>query len=175
MPGAHQVIGRCLAGGVRGVGLISRLLGEKAVLAQAAVHLIGGDVVEAELGLALSVQTAPVFARRLQQGISANDVGLDKVGRAGDGAIHMRFRGQVHHGRRLMLAEHPSDFGRITDVHLFKAITRIIRHRSERLQIARVGQLVEIDHAAIGIVDELTNDGGADEARAAGDEDSFIS
>ncbi|MNH00382.1 hypothetical protein D3C79_595730 [compost metagenome] len=54
---------------------------------QIAIHLIGGNMVEAESALAHLVQAAPICAGSFQQHIGANDISLDKIGRPGDGAI----------------------------------------------------------------------------------------
>ena len=79
----------------------------------------------------------------------------------------------MHHCVGLVFAEYARHFRGIADIDLLKAVARIVRDRSQRLQVARVSQFVDIDHAAIGIVDELTDDCRTDESGSAGDEYLF--
>ncbi|MNQ91497.1 hypothetical protein D3C85_1068810 [compost metagenome] len=91
-------------------------------MGQIAIHLIGGDVVEAKGGLAPFIQIFPISAGRFQQDISADDIGFDKIGRAGNGTIDVTLGGQVHHGIGLMLGKHPIQLGAIADIHLLEHI-----------------------------------------------------
>ncbi len=50
------------------------------------------------------------------------------------------------------------------------AIARIVRHRRERVEIARIGELVDDQHVMRRLADEVAHDRRADEAGAAGDE-----
>ncbi|MNF00178.1 hypothetical protein D3C80_1989700 [compost metagenome] len=94
MPGADQVIGRGLAGRVGRAGRIGRGFGEEVIHAvQVAVHLVGGNVMEAEGRLALGLQRHPIGADAFQQAVGADNVGLDEVGGAVDRAVHMGFGG----------------------------------------------------------------------------------
>jgi bifunctional N-acetylglucosamine-1-phosphate-uridyltransferase/glucosamine-1-phosphate-acetyltransferase GlmU-like protein len=79
---------------------------------------------------------------------------------------------QVHDDVRLMLLEHPGDVFGVANIHLLETITRILGDLQQRLQIARIGQLVEIDDLVSGIVQKVANDGGADESGSTGDENS---
>lgn len=76
-------------------------------MGQITIYLISGDMVEAEGRPAHIIQTVPVSASRFQQHIGADDIGLDKVSRACDGAVNMALSGQMHHGIRLVQGKHP--------------------------------------------------------------------
>ena len=92
-------------------------------MGQIPIHLVGGDMVEAEGRLAYLIQTVPVGAGRFQQHIGADDIGLDKVSRPCNGAINMALGGQVHHRIRLVQGKHPIQLCAIADIHLLKRIT----------------------------------------------------
>jgi len=89
---------------------------------QVAVHLVGGDVVEAEGLAALGRQALPVGAGGFEQLIGADDVGLDEFGRAVDGTVDVRFGGQVHDGVRLEVQQRLADPLTIGDVGLEELI-----------------------------------------------------
>ena len=76
----------------------------------------------------LAGQAVPVVAGRLEQGVGADDVGLDELGRAVDGTVDMALGGQVHDAVGLVLGEQAADFGGIADVDLFEAVARIAGH-----------------------------------------------
>ena len=69
-----------------------------------------------------------VITRCLKQCVGADDVGLDKLAGAVDGAIHMRLGGKVHDGIGLMLVKNAFYFLRITDINVFKSIAITIAH-----------------------------------------------
>src|SRR6185295_5169837 len=46
----------------------------------------------------------------------------------------------------------------------------MVGHLLERLEVAGVGQFVDIDHGLAGLCDQESHERGADETRAAGDE-----
>jgi hypothetical protein len=60
----------------------------------------------------------------------------------------------------------------IGDVGLHERDARILQRRLEIQQAARVGQLVDDDDAIGSVVERVLNEVGADETRAAGDEQS---
>ena len=41
----------------------------------------------------------------------------------------------------------------------------------QRFEVAGVGELVDVRHRPVGVADDVTDDGRADEPRAAGDQD----
>src|SRR5204862_6075809 len=82
VPGAHEVIGSGLRGGVGRVRLIAARLGEFAVRPEGTEYLVSRDVVKPEGAGALGRQPAPVVERGFQQQIGALDLGLDKNARS---------------------------------------------------------------------------------------------
>ena len=85
----------------------------------------------------------------------------------------MAFGGEMHHGVRLKALEHLAHLRRIGDVRAHERVARIVRHRRERIQIARIGELVDHQHLMVGLADDVANHRGADEARAAGDQNAL--
>src|ERR1700719_2823460 len=99
------------------------------------VDLVGADVDETSLG-----KVAGCF----QQAPGADNVGLEKGGSVLDAAIHMRLRGEVHHGFK-PVAEQFSDCRTVGDVTANEVVARIMRDVREAFRVDCVGQLVEID------------------------------
>ena len=85
----------------------------------------------------------------------------------------MAFRSQVHHGIRLVLCEYAVEFGAVANIHLLKSIARIACYLSQRFQIAGISQLIDIDDRVLGVLDNMTDNGRTDKARAAGNKDFF--
>ncbi|MNP28632.1 hypothetical protein D3C76_1216080 [compost metagenome] len=134
-----------LGGGIRRAGCIGCGFGEQVIRAfQVAIHLIGGNMVKAECALLRRRQVTPIAAGRFEQAVSADNIGLDKVRRPIDGAIHMGFGRQVHHHSWLKLGKHHIECSTVADIHLIKAVTRRLSHRSNRFKVAGVGKFVEI-------------------------------
>ncbi|MNE44799.1 hypothetical protein D3C80_1390450 [compost metagenome] len=79
------MIGAGLTCRVRGAGLIGGLFGKEVFRAfEVAIDFIGGDVVKAKVFLLFRRQAVPVLATGFKQGVGADDIGLDEVGRAAD-------------------------------------------------------------------------------------------
>ena len=78
---------------------------------------------KAEVRLRFCIQPIPVTTHRFQQAESAHDIGLDKIFRAVNGAIHMTFRCKVHNGAWLMLCQQLCKRFTITDIGLHKNMT----------------------------------------------------
>ena len=85
----------------------------------------------------------------------------------------MAFRSQVHHGIRLVLCEYAVEFSAVANIHLLKSIARIIGYLGQRFQIAGISQLIDIDDRVLGVLDNMTDNGRTDKARAAGNKDFF--
>ena len=171
VPGAHQVVAGGLAGAVRAVGLVAVRLGKRRLArSQAAVDLVGGDVQKAKRRLGLGRQAFPIAAHRVQQMEGADDVGLDEFARAVNAAVHMALGGKVDHRARLVLGQQARDQGRVADVALNEVVAGIGLEAGQRLGIARVGQLVQIENRLVTLREPVEDEIGADEARAASDE-----
>ena len=94
-PGADQMVGRRLARGIRRARVVGCVFGEAAGRPQAAEHLVGRDMVEAEGSAGGRVEALPIGTRGGQQGEGADDVRVDEGGGAVDRPIDMAFRSQM--------------------------------------------------------------------------------
>ena len=104
--GAYQVVAGGLAGAVGAVGLVAVGFGEGGVSsAQRAIDLVGRNVQEAKAGFGFAFQPTPVGAHGFQQAKGADNVGLDEVFGAVDGAVHVAFGGEVDDGAGLVLGQ----------------------------------------------------------------------
>lgn len=61
-------------------------------------------------------------------------------------AIHVRLRCQVHHRIRLVLTEYPLQCRAVANIHLFKSIAVAGTDLRQRLEVAGIGQFVDVDH-----------------------------
>jgi len=113
----------------------------------------------------------PVLPRSLQKPESANDVGLDEVLGAVDGAVHMALGCEMHDGAGPMLGQQAVEQRDVGDVAVHEDVARVALQAVQVVQIARVGELVESDDAFVRLREPVEDEVGADEAGAAGDED----
>ena len=142
-----------LGGRIGTVGRVGRGLGEGRVCrAQRAIHLVGGDVQEAEAFLVGALQRAPVGAHRFEQVEGADHVGLDEIFGAVDRSVHMAFGGEVDHGARPVLRQQPLHQRTVADVALHEDVTGVAAQAGQILGIAGVGELVEIDHRLLRLL-----------------------
>ena len=106
-----------------------------------------------------------MFERRVEQPDGADDIRVDEYARAIDRAVDMAFRGQMHDRIDLFLCHQRPHERRIADVGLDEAVVRGRRHVTQRVQIAGIGELVDVnDSQPAG--DQQPNDSAADEAGA---------
>jgi hypothetical protein len=132
------------------------------------VHFVCADVVKAEAGFLFAFLGLPVLTGSFQRRVGADDVGFDELGRAIYGAVYMAFCSQVHDGIWLLLGQYAVDFGAVADVDLFEGVALAVAHLCQAFEVAGVGEFVEVDHFIFGVLDDVANDGGADEASATG-------
>ena len=146
--GADQMIGSRLRRRVRTVGRVRRRLAESRIVgAERSVDFIGGNVQETERRAIRFRQRRPISARFFQQAECAVDVGANKIVGAVNGAVDMAFGGEMNDGARLFAPKQVAQTIAIDNVALLKAIARIAFDGSQVLEIAGIGQLVEIDDA----------------------------
>ncbi len=113
----------------------------------------------------------PGLSGGLQHAEGAPQVGLDELGGPGDAAVHVALGGEVEElGDVVLLDEVP---GQLQVLH-------IAHHQLDTFQpldlgaVGGIGQLVQHQDAICGMVAvPAVHQVGADEARAAGDEDGF--
>ena len=80
---------------------------------------------------------------------------------------------QMHDDVRLEALEQLAHLRRVRDVGAHERVARIVRHGRERVEIARIGELVDHQHLMRRLADEVAHDRRADEAGAAGDENTL--
>ena len=81
----------------------------------------------------------------------------------------MGLGGQMHDGVRLEFQQrlaHPLTVG---DIGLQEPITITGFHFGERLEVAGVGQLVQVEDAVLGVLNEVADQSRADESGSPGD------
>jgi hypothetical protein len=111
-----------------------------------------------------------VAAHGFEQAEGAQHVGLHEVFGTVDRTIDMRFRGKVHNCTRFVLGQQAVDEGAVADVALHEDVFRIALERREGLEVACVGQLVEVHDRLFAVGDPVEYEIGADEASAAGNQ-----
>ena len=133
------------------------------VQGQVAVHLVGGNLMEA---------AHAVLAAGVHEGLGAQDIGAQEQPGVVHGAVHMGLRGEVHHDVRLFLRK--EGFHRLTvgDVPLDEAEVGVLHGLLQGGQVARVGQAVQADHSVLRVLFQfIVYKIAADETGAAGDDD----
>ena len=171
VPGAHQVVAGGLAGRVGAVGLEAVRFGEgRCVGCQAAVDLVGAHVQEAERGLLVSRKRRPMRTHRFEQAEGADDVGLNEVFGAMNGAVHMALGGEVDDRAGPVLGQQPGHQRTVADVALHEHMACIALQAGQVFQVARVGEFVEIDDGFGRLGKPVEHEVAADEAGAASDE-----
>ncbi len=72
-----------------------------------------------------------------------------------DRTVHVAFRREVHHMRRLELSEHTIQFGPIADVDLLELEPVGFRDGREVFEIASVRKIVNYAHGILRVVDDV--------------------
>ena len=83
----------------------------------------------------------------------------------------MALGGEVHHRVGLVFLEQFSQGCGLGDAGLLEGVVEVFAGAGQRVQIGRVGQLVDVDDAGMGVAQEMAHHRRADEPGAAGDED----
>ena len=123
---------------------------------------------EAEAVLGGNVESVPVGADGFEQAEGADDVGLDKVFRAMDAAVNVRFGGKIDDGAGLVLGEQFGDEVEIADVTLDEEVARVTLQSGEVLEVAGVSQRVEVDDRFIRLRQPVEDEIATDKTSATG-------
>ncbi len=83
----------------------------------------------------------------------------------------MRFGGKVHYGPRLVFGQQSIHQGAVTNVAMHKMMARILGKRLQVFQVARIGELVEVDDRLVMVGKPGVNEIAADESGASGGQD----
>ena len=156
---------------IRAVRRVRRGFGKRCILrAERAIHLVGRHVQKAEPRLLVRGQLRPVGTHRFQQIEGADHIGLDELGWGVDGAVDVAFRREIDHRAGAVCVQQRVDRRAVADVAPHKNMPCIPLQWPQVVQIARVSQFVEIDDGLIARRQPVQDEIGADEPRAAGDQ-----
>ena len=102
----------------------------------------------------------PARAAGFEQVEGAHNVGVDEIAGTGDGAIHMRFGGEVQDMRYGVLLDDTKNSALVAQVHFLECIFGMAGDSVEIRQVAGVGKGVEVHQprdlgAANDVVDEV--------------------
>jgi len=86
----------------------------------------------------------------------------------------VRFGREIDHRARLVLGQQAVEQRAVADVALDEDVARIVLERGQGLEIAGVGELVEVDDRFVALGDPVEDEIGADEAGAAGNQDHGV-
>ena len=82
----------------------------------------------------------------------------------------MALGGQMHHVGRPEGGEQRVHRGAVRDVGAFEAVVGQVRDGAQGLEVARVGELVEVEHFDARFARQKPHDRRSDEARTPGDQ-----
>ena len=123
---------------------------------------------EAEIGFARFVKRHPIVTRSFQQGVGADDIGLDEFRWTGDRAIYMRLCGQMHDGVRLVLMQNPIYLVTVTNINALEHVPRVLADIGQGLKVARISELIDVNDRVGRAGDNMADDRRTDESGAAG-------
>ena len=144
--GLHEQIRGRLARRVRAVRGKRGRLGEETLRSQGPVDLVGGDLLELHPGSVGIVGYEPMLLGDVQQIQRTHHVCPGKDIGILDRTINMTLRGKVHHIIKIILDEQLLDDILVADVCLHEHMAPVIHDGREVLQVARVGELVHVNH-----------------------------
>ena len=140
---------------------------------QRAVDLVRGDVIEELARIALGT-LLPAAARRFEQREGPQDVRAREGEGVADRTVHMALGRQVDDAFDLVLPHQRHDSLEVADVAPHEGVVGTLPDIAQVFQVAGIGQLVEVDDAAVGVLrNEEPYDVRADESGAAGDQYRF--
>ena len=161
------MVRRRLGGGIGRTRIVTRLFDERALVSQRSVNLVGRHVQKAECVPPLGRQRLPIGSRRLEHREGADDVGLDERVAGRDRPIDVALGGEMDDLIGSECLERLGDRASVANVNLGEAIVRRIVDHGQGLQIAGIGERVEVEHCgAVG--HQTPAHSRADESRAAG-------
>ena len=135
------------------------------------VDFVGRNVVEA-LAFVLFGEAFPVELCGLEQAQSSHHVRLREGERVLDGTVHVAFCRQVDNAINLLFLHELVEGVEVADIHLHELVVWLALDVLEVREVARVGELVEIDNLVLGVlVHEKAHHVASDKACAAGDND----
>ena len=119
-------------------------------------------------------QGIPVTPCRLEEDEGADDIGLDKGSGAVDGAVDVTLGGKVDDGPRPVLPQEGRDELPVTYITLDKGVAFVAAEAGQALEVAGVGEEVEVDHRGNVTLPGHEHEVRTDEARTARYENCLI-
>src|ERR1700722_4430724 len=135
-----------------------------------AVHLVRRDMQKTKLPAILCSQFPHIGPGGLEQAEGPIDIGADERLGAGKRTVYVALSGEMQDRARLITVEQTLDKGLVADVPLLEMVARMLLHRGEVLQIARIRELVEVDHGRAHQREPIQNEVRANKPGSAGDE-----
>ena len=121
--------------------LVTTFFGKRSALCRkSAINLVGRDMIKAML----LVLALPRFTRALQKGKSSEYVRLYKLKGRLNRPIYMALCCEMNDPVWLIRLKEPADSFQIANIHVFKKIIRLRRYSAKVIQIARIGQLINV-------------------------------
>ena len=156
-PCAHEQVGACLGGGVRGRGVVGGGFGELCRIVQLEVteDLVGGDVVVA----------SAVLTDCFQEAESTDEVSVDERFRVRQGVVVVRFRSVVDNS--VCLADQLVSQLAVGNV-AYDELEAGFRKTLQRRSICGVGHLIQHSNSVISVIDEVVNKVRTNKTGAAG-------
>lgn len=145
--GLNEVVAGSLAGGIGRAGVVGRVLGEIPRLAQRTEDLVGAHVVEQDV-----VPPLPCVSGHVQEGKGAHHVGLNESLGAVYGTVDVALGREVADGVNRVIGEDLLHRRAVAYIGLDEEVARTavpLLYVGQALEIAGVGQRVEVDHAAL--------------------------
>ena len=169
MVGHDEQVSTGLRSRIRARRLEVRLFREeeiRAVERQVAIDLVRRD---------LMVAVDAVLAAGVEQHARADDVRLQEDLRILNGAVDMRLRREVDDDVRLLLLEDAVDRPTVCDVRADELEVLLLHRALERLEVARIRQLVDADDAVTRmLLEHVVDEVRTNEAGTAGHDDIHI-
>lgn len=103
---------------------------------QIAVHFVCRDLMET---------LNAIEAARIEEHARAHDICLKENARIGNGTVHVALRGEIHHHVGLFFFKQAIHEVPVRDVPAHEGEARIVPNGSQRLQVARVSELIQTD------------------------------
>ena len=152
--GAHNQIRRRFGRGIRGIRRIRRRFRKQSRIAQRAVHLIRGNMVETAFfiaGFDDGRRIHPMTAGGFQQIERSQNIRFDENFRPRDRIVHMAFRRKVDDAANIVFRKDFFNQFAVGDVPFDKSIARIALNFAQIAFVRRIRHLVQIDDVQIGI------------------------
>ena len=104
-----------------------------------------------------AIQVGPILPRCLDHVVCPDRVSQNELTRTIDGTIHVRLGGQMHYGTGFMLGKYVVEFGYVAYVGIDKRIPGAFLKIFQGLQISGIGELIEINHLVVCVLQTPTN------------------